>query len=145
MAQIFDRIKLTKPKSSVFDLSHEKKLSLNMGDLVPVFLQETLPGDRFKVNMEHLIRFQPLLAPIMHRVNVYTHFFFVPNRLVWNDWEKFITGGSDGEQLPVFPRYKGEHVDIVSVFKKGSLSDYLGIPISNITSPYNLDFFSITF
>ena len=107
MAQIFDRIKLTKPKSSVFDLSHEKKLSLNMGDLVPVFLQETLPGDRFKVNMEHLIRFQPLLAPIMHRVNVYTHFFFVPNRLVWNDWEKFITGGSDGEQSPVFPRLQG--------------------------------------
>lgn len=45
-----------------------------MGDLVPVFIQETLPGDKFKVNLEHLIRFQPLLAPIMHRVNVYTHF-----------------------------------------------------------------------
>ena len=134
MAQIFDRIKLTKPKSSVFDLSHEKKLSLNMGDLVPVFLQETLPGDRFKVNMEHLIRFQPLLAPIMHRVNVYTHFFFVPNRLVWNDWEKFITGGSDGEQLPVFPRLREQSSDNATknLFRRGSLSDYLGFPSSNV-------------
>ena len=143
MAQIFDRIKLSKPKSSVFDLSHEKKLSLNMGDLVPIFLQETLPGDQFKVNIEHLIRFQPLLAPIMHRVNVYTHFFFVPNRLVWNDWEKFITGGSDGEQLPVFPRIKFDSTDELtkSKFRKGTLADYLGYPSANVPSSgiFNLD------
>ena len=133
MAQIFDRIKLSKPKSSVFDLSHEKKLSLNMGDLVPIFMQETLPGDQFKVNIEHLIRFQPLLAPIMHRVNVYTHFFFVPNRLVWNDWEKFITGGSDGEQLPVFPRIKVETDGswFPEYLNRGSLPDYMGVPVSN--------------
>ena len=134
MAQIFDRIKLSRPKSSVFDLSHEKKLSLNMGDLVPIFMQETLPGDQFKVNIEHLIRFQPLLAPIMHRVNVYTHFFFVPNRLVWNDWEKFITGGSDGEQVPVFPRIKLETLieGTKDLFRRGTLADYLGYPSSNI-------------
>ena len=133
MAQIFDRIKLSRPKSSVFDLSHEKKLSLNMGDLVPIFLQETLPGDQFKVNIEHLIRFQPLLAPIMHRVNVYTHFFFVPNRLIWNDWEKFITGGSDGEQLPVFPRFKETHGGLgLNYYRKGTLADYLGFPSSNV-------------
>ena len=111
-----------------------------MGDLVPVFLQETLPGDKFKVNMEHLIRFQPLLAPIMHRVNVYTHFFFVPNRLVWNDWEKFITGGSDGEQLPVFPRLREQSSDDATknLFRKGSLSDYLGFPSSNVPSSGDL-------
>lgn len=148
MAQIFDRIKLTKPKSSVFDLSHEKKLSLNMGDLVPIFLQETLPGDQFKVNIEHLIRFQPLLAPIMHRVNVYTHFFFVPNRLVWNDWEKFITGGSDGEQLPVFPRIKSEFgaSDLVK-FQRGTLADYLGFPSSSLptSGTFKADFSILPF
>ena len=135
MAQIFDRIKLTKPKSSVFDLSHERKLTLNMGELVPVFLQETLPGDKFKVNMEHLIRFQPLLAPIMHRVNVYTHFFFVPNRLIWNDWEKFITAGASGEEIPVFPRIKaGFSTHYASYFNRGTLADYLGFPSSQIPS-----------
>ena len=141
MAQIFDRIKLTRPKSSVFDLSHEKKLSLNMGDLVPIFMQETLPGDQFKVNIEHLIRFQPLLAPIMHRVNVYTHFFFVPNRLVWNDWEKFITGGSDGEQSPVFPRLKVELTEeYEGYFNRGTLADYLGYPSSNLgTGNFKVD------
>lgn len=148
MAQIFDRIKLSKPRSSVFDLSHEKKLSLNMGDLVPIFLQETLPGDQFKVNIEHLIRFQPLLAPIMHRVNVYTHFFFVPNRLVWNDWEKFITGGSDGEQVPVFPRVKTE-IALTSPYDvllgKGSLANYLGIPTSNYSSGAKIEFSTLPF
>ena len=134
MAQIFDRIKLQKPKSSVFDLSHEKKLSLNMGDLVPVFIQETLPGDKFKVNLEHLIRFQPLLAPIMHRVNVYTHFFFVPNRLVWNQWQDFITGGREGTDTPPFPKIAMQTADaeLLAYFKKGSLADYLGFPSSNI-------------
>lgn len=140
MAQIFDRIKLSRPKSSVFDLSHEKKLSLNMGDLVPIFMQETLPGDQFKVNIEHLIRFQPLLAPIMHRVNVYTHFFFVPNRLVWSGWESFITGGSDGEQSPLFPRISldaGTTESIKNLFRKGSLADYLGFPSSNVSTNGN--------
>ena len=134
MAQIFDRIKLQKPKSSVFDLSHEKKLSLNMGDLVPVFIQETLPGDKFKVNLEHLIRFQPLLAPIMHRVNVFTHFFFVPNRLVWNQWQDFITGGREGTETPPFPKIAMQTADaeLLAYFKKGSLADYLGFPSSNI-------------
>ena len=149
MAQIFDRIKLSRPKSSVFDLSHEKKLSLNMGDLVPIFMQETLPGDQFKVNIEHLIRFQPLLAPIMHRVNVYTHFFFVPNRLIWNDWEKFITGGSDGEQSPVFPRFKFDTDSDIhkSKFRKGSLADYLGYPSSNISQSgvLNIDISALPF
>ena len=148
MAQIFDRIKLSRPKSSVFDLSHEKKLSLNMGDLVPIFLQETLPGDQFKVNIEHLIRFQPLLAPIMHRVNVYIHFFFVPNRLVWNDWEKFITGGSDGEQSPVFPRFKIVTPTLIDNIKRGSLADYLGIPVDNfsrIEGDKGIDFSALPF
>lgn len=147
MAQIFDRIKLTKPKSSVFDLSHERKLSLNMGDLVPVFLQETLPGDKFKVNMEHLIRFQPLLAPIMHRVNVYTHFFFVPNRLVWTDWEKFITGGESGNEKPVFPRIN-YNLNVPSYLRKGSLADYLGVPVDNyekVTGSIKAEFSALPF
>ena len=124
---IFNTINIRKPKSNKFDLSHERKLSLNMGELIPIMLEEVVPGDIFKVSSEIMIRMAPMLAPIMHRVNVYTHYFFVPNRLVWDNWKTFITGGETGMETPVHPfmnvseSYKGQ-------FTKGSLADYFGIP-----------------
>ena len=109
---------------------------MNMGDLVPVLCQEVVPGDKFRINMEQLVRFMPLVAPMMHRVNVYTHFFFVPNRLIWNDWEKFITGGDKGTDTPVFPTFRNplpiSAVKITNFFKYGSLADYIGFPVKQI-------------
>lgn len=135
--KIFDKISINKPRKSVFDLSHERKFSMNMGDLVPVLCQEVIPGDKFRINMEQLVRFMPLVAPMMHRVNVYTHFFFVPNRLVWNDWEKFITGGDKGIDTPLFPVYKNISSSVsvlkgLPYFKYGSLADYMGFPVKQI-------------
>ena len=134
--KIFDKISINQPKKSVFDLSHERKFSMNMGDLVPVLCQEVIPGDKFRINMEQLVRFMPLVAPMMHRVNVYTHFFFVPNRLVWNDWEKFITGGDKGTDVPVFPTFINTlsvtDIKSSSLFNYGSLADYMGFPVKQI-------------
>lgn len=136
--KIFDKISINQPKKSVFDLSHERKFSMNMGDLVPVLCQEVIPGDKFRINMEQLVRFMPLVAPMMHRVNVYTHFFFVPNRLVWNDWEKFITGGDKGTDTPVFPTFINTttvntlKLNGSRLYSYGSLLDYMGFPIKQI-------------
>lgn len=127
MANIFNNIRVTKPRRNVFDLSHEHKLTMNMGDLVPVYLQEVVPGDSFKVSTEALIRLAPMLAPVMHRVNIYTHYFFVPNRIIWDSWELFITGGVDGKQNPPFPNI-GLDEQNKAKFTKGSLADYFGIP-----------------
>jgi len=127
----FETVRIQKPKSSVFDLSHENKLTMDMAKLVPVFLQETIPGDKFRVNTECLLRFQPLLAPIMHRVNVYVHFFFVPNRLIWDDWKDFITGGKLGTLEPNHPKLTGTGNEAVEAFGLNSLGDYLGIPVKN--------------
>jgi len=66
-----------------------------------------------------------MLAPIMHRANVYTHYFFVPTRLVWDKWEDFITGGLDGLQEPAFPVLQSSSDIEVKI---GSLADYLGLP-----------------
>lgn len=138
MAKIFDRVKLTKPRKNSFDLSHERKMTLNPGDLVPCLVQEVIPGDKFRVRQEHLVRFQALMAPIMHRVNVYTHYFFVPNRIIWNEWEDFITGGDDGLAEPVFPRIKIQIDEQgAALFEKGSLADYLGVPVKNISTGDN--------
>ena len=76
----YEKIPIQKPKSSVFDLSHEHKLSMNMGELVPILCQEVIPGDNFRLSYEAIVKLQPILAPIMHRINVHAHFFFVPNR-----------------------------------------------------------------
>ena len=127
---IFTKIRVKKPNRSAFNLSHEKKLSFNMGDLVPVFLQEVIPGDKFQVRTEQLIRFQALKSPMMHRVDVSTHFFFVPYRLIWTDFEKFITGGEDGTDNPVFPTLSANYdpANLKQMLGIGTLADYLGYP-----------------
>lgn len=136
MANIFNSIRLKRPKRNVFNLSYENKLTMNMGQLVPIMCMPIVPGDKFRVNTEALVRLAPLVAPMMHRVNVYTHYFFVPNRLVWNQWEDFITKGIDGEDSPVLPYLPltdtvggaASEGNMRSDFGDGSLWDYLGLP-----------------
>ena len=137
MANIFNSIRLKRPKRNVFNLSYENKLTMNMGELVPIMCMPIVPGDKFRVNTEALVRLAPLVAPMMHRVNVYTHYFFVPNRLVWNEWEDFITKGIDGEDTPVLPFFSlspgwssGKFAEGI---QNGSLWDYLGLPTAKST------------
>lgn len=131
MANIFNSIRLKRPKRNVFNLSYENKLTMNMGELVPIMCMPIVPGDKFRVNTEALVRLAPLVAPMMHRVNVYTHYFFVPNRLVWNEWESFITKGIDGEDTPVLPCFElgsSWPSNVRTYITNGSLWDYLGLP-----------------
>ena len=135
MANIFNSVKLKRPRRNVFNLSYESKLTVNAGELVPIMCKPVVPGDKFRVNTEMLVRLAPLVAPMMHRVNVFTHYFFVPNRLVWNQWEDFITKGVDGTDAPAFPTLKlPSTVDTANghrFFGDGSLWDYLGLPSLN--------------
>lgn len=124
---LFKNVEMQKPKSTTFDLSHDKKMSANMGLLIPTLLIDALPGDRFTLQTSHLMRLAPLLAPVMHEVNVYMHYFFVPNRLVWPNWEKFITGGDLGLDMPVFPKVTFSDSDPYKP-EIGTLADYFGIP-----------------
>ena len=80
-----------KPKKNVFDLTHDVKLSCDMGNLVPIMTLEAVPGDKFNLSAEALVRFAPMTAPVMHRMDVSMHYFFVPNRILWSNWEKFIS------------------------------------------------------
>lgn len=125
---IFSKILVNKPGRNKFDLSNEHKFSGQMGWLMPIYNQEVLPGDKFRGSSEIMMRFAPMIAPIMHRVKVYMHFFFVPNRLIWEDWEDFITGGPDGTALPSLPKmqYRSANMDL---WTKGTVADYLGLPV----------------
>lgn len=115
------------PAKNKFDLSHEKKLSAKMGQLYPVLVQEVLPGDSFRVSTEILLRMAPMAAPVMHRVNVFMHYFFVPNRIIWDEWEDFITGGDDGTASPAHPYFDINETNKAR-FQANFLTDYMGIP-----------------
>lgn len=112
-------------KRNKFSLSNYKLMSGNMGSLLPCGLQEVLPGDSFQHSASALIRLSPLARPVMHPLHASIHHFFVPHRLVWNDWENFITGGPDGTSAPTFPTITFGGGTGAAV---GSLADYLGVP-----------------
>lgn len=88
------------PPSNMFDLSHDVKMSMKMGDLIPTMVMPCVPGDKVSLGCSSMVRFAPMLAPIMHKVDVYVHYFFVPNRILWDHWEPFITNQQTGG-LPV--------------------------------------------
>lgn len=121
----FENVKNRQPGRSVFDLSYEKKFNCDMGQLIPVVCDEAVPGDRWTIGNELVIRLQPLVAPVMHNINAIIHYFFVPYRLLWDKWEDFITGGVDGLNADVLPRWTPSSQGCA----KYSLWDYLGFPV----------------
>nr|WAE43604.1 MAG: major capsid protein [Microviridae sp.] len=120
--QVYSKVSGLKPGKSVFDLSYEKKLTCDMGQLIPIMCDEMVPGDHFKVGNQAIVRFLPLVAPIMHEVNMYVHYYFVPYRLMWTDWQNFITGGLDGQFVGTLPTWSPTNTAV------GSLWDYMGFP-----------------
>jgi len=123
---LFNSIKLQRPKKNVFDLTHDVKMSADMGNLTPILTLECVPGDKFELGCESLIRFAPMIAPVMHRMDVSMHYFFVPNRIVWSNWEKFITDANSEIAAPYMPLKDTYHTESQKKFM-----DYIGIPPNN--------------
>lgn len=141
----FTSTQLTRPKRSQFDLSHEKRLSTRMGRLTPVFVSEAIPGDTFRGNIEILLRLAPLLAPIYDMITLYVHVFFIPYRLLWKEWETFITGGRLGvgidpldAPLPPYFTFNDIITEDPTFFGKSQLLDYLGMPIITALPGYSV-------
>lgn len=136
---LFTRVKTPKPPVNKFDLSHDKMLTAQSGKLYPVLCQEMVPGDRFRVQSDFMCRTMPLVSPAFGSLKAYIHYFFVPNRLLWNQWEDFITGGETGEDRPVPPyvQFNDLITDYHSRFNvskdvgSGSLADYFGLPLAD--------------
>lgn len=110
-------------KSNLFDLSNDYYGTCDMGQLIPVDAKIVNPGDTFRMESSALVRLQPLVAPQMTPINVRIDYFFVPLRLLWKNWEKFITGGPDGMDDSVKPKI----IIPEGGFKPHSLADYFGI------------------
>ena len=119
---------MPRPQTNTFDLSHDRKFSGKIGELMPISVMEVVPGDKFNIKATNMTRFAPLLTPIMHKASVYCHFFFVPNRILWPNWENFISGGEDGLADPTFPTVD---LTIPTQYGTQTLADYLGLPTGN--------------
>lgn len=126
----FDKVLLEVPSTNLFNLSFDNKLSFNMGDLIPVVTQEVYPGDKIKISEEHIMKMAPLVTPVMHRCNVDLHAFYVPYRLLWEEFEDFQAYDSLND-IPEHPYIDaGEELTPSSgnTVHIGSLADYVGIP-----------------
>lgn len=101
--QMYDQIDLQKIPHSGFDLSYDCKGTGSLGRLYPVRCMNTLPGDRFKGSSQIAVQFQPLAVPMLSNMHMRSETFYVPNRLLWKNWESFIYGGQQLDDVSVPP------------------------------------------
>ena len=114
---------------SRFDRSSSLKTSFNVGDVIPFFLDEVLPGDTFSVDTSKVVRMQTLLTPMMDNVYLDTYYFFVPNRLVWNHWKEFCGENTESAWIPETDYYMPQITSPATTgWTVGTLADYFGIP-----------------
>lgn len=124
---------------ATFDLSHSHQGSYDLGYLYPIMAEECVPGDTWRIGTQVVARCMPLVAPIMHEINVFIHYWFVPNRIMWpkpvfdeeepdtGTWEGFITGGPDGDNTDTIPLWIPSGTDTTV----GSLWDNFGHPLTS--------------
>jgi hypothetical protein len=126
MSHNFSQIPKADIQRSSFDRSHGVKTTFDAGKLIPILVDEALPGDTFKLNMTAFARLATPINPIMDNMYMDTHFFSVPIRLLWDNWQKF-----NGEQID-----PGDSIDYLiptitapaGGYAEGSMYDYFGIP-----------------
>ena len=121
---LFNSIITKKPKKSRFVLNHEYCATMDFGFIYPFLCLDCVPGDRFRFGNEVLVNTATMSSPVYGRIDARVDYFFVPYRLLWDDWRDFITGGEDGQSAPTFPMLElnGELIHVGSIF------DYMGIP-----------------
>lgn len=135
--EIFNSIAIQELPRNTFDLTHQHATTMDFADLVPICVMEAVPGDIFDISSETFIRFQPLITPMMHRCDFTVHYFFVPNRLLWDGWEDFITGNlalSTGLSTPAAPTFDFAQLAFFpNIDNAGSLLNYMGCEIDFIS------------
>lgn len=110
---------------SVFSVDHTHKTAFNATGLIPVYLEEVLPGDTFRVSMTAFCRMATPVFPVMDNLHLESFFFFVPNRLVWENWAKMMgERPSPGDTVD----YVVPQVSLGAPPAVGSVYDYMGVP-----------------
>lgn len=125
----FAQLPAAEIQRSTFDRSCSYKTSFNVGDLVPFFVDEVLPGDTFDISTAKVVRSQTMLTPIMDNIFLDTYYFFVPNRLVWKHWREFCGENRDGAWAPTVEYSIPTIASPTGGFQSGTIADYMGLPV----------------
>lgn len=125
----FAQLPAAEIQRSTFDRSCSYKTSFNVGDLVPFFVDEVLPGDTFDISTAKVVRSQTMLTPIMDNIFLDTYYFFVPNRLVWKHWREFCGENRDGAWAPTVEYSIPTIGAPEGGFQPGTIADYMGLPV----------------
>lgn len=120
---------------STFDRSSGHKTTFNAGKLVPIYVDEVLPGDTFEMKTSAIIRGSTPIFPVMDNANLDIYFFFVPNRLIWNHWKEFNGENTTSKweqtveySIPQMAPPLATETIPTPGWEKGTLADYMGIP-----------------
>ena len=122
-------------RRSRFDRSSSVKTTFNVGDIIPFYVDEVLPGDTFSVDTSKVVRMQTLIAPIMDNIYLDTYYFYVPNRLVWSHWRE-LNGENTSSPWIQPPTYQVPQLTAPNGgWSVGTIADYMGIPtgVGNIS------------
>lgn len=120
---------------SKFPRHSSVKFSFNVGDVIPFYVDEVLPGDTFNVKTSKVVRMQSLLTPIMDNIYLDYYFFFVPNRIVWDHWRE-LNGENRESAWAQTTEYEVPQVTApAGGWSVGTIADYMGIPtgVANIS------------
>lgn len=135
MGHRFDQVPKAQIQRSVFDRSHGYKTTFNAGDLIPILVDEMYPGDTFRCRLSSVARLATPLVPYMDNLWLDFFFFAVPNRLLWENWERF-QGQQDNPEDSI--DFTVPQVTIPGGgITEGSLGDYFGLPIGVAGIPVN--------
>lgn len=120
---------------SRFNRDSSVKMSFNVGELIPFYVDEVLPGDTMEVSTSKVVRMQTLLTPVMDNMYLDTYYFFVPNRLVWDHWKEFQGENTESAWIPQTEYTVPQITAPTGGWNVGSIADYMGIPtgIENIS------------
>lgn len=120
---------------SRFDRSFSHKTSFNVGQVIPFYVDEVLPGDTFDVQTSKVVRLQTLITPMMDNMYLDTYYFFVPNRLVWEHWREFCGENTKSAWIPSTEYSIPQLTAPSGGWEIGTLADYFGIPtgVSNLS------------
>lgn len=134
MKHDFSEVPRAEIPRSQFNRSHGHKTTFDAGWLVPIYLDEVLPGDTFKMNMTGFARMATPIKPVMDNLFMETFFFFVPNRILWTNWERFMgEENSPNEQIEFFvPTMELSVADQAAEGYTNSLYNYMGVHTAGI-------------
>lgn len=128
MGHNFSQIPHADIQRSTFKRNHGHKTTFSAGDLIPIYCDEALPGDTFSVNMSSVSRLlSPLQRPVMDNIFIDFFFFAVPNRLLWENWQRFM--GEQDNPADSIDYLVPQLTSPGAGFAEGSIYDYMGLPI----------------